>query len=331
MFPSTALSLHSIAAVFDDSRDCVKLISPDGRLLWMNQGGLCAMELEDFELVRGAEWADFWPDETRDRIAAACLNSPPTTTHITAFCPTAKGSPRWWDVSVVPIQGTDGRHGGFIATSRDVTDREMAARTRELLLEEMRHRQGNTLTLAGTLMQVHALGKPELSDFVAEMSQRLAALGRAQNVVGRRDDPEHVADVHLAGLVRMLVQPLAGPQSDLVISLDPELLLPTEKIDVFGVIFSELAVNTGKHGAFRHGGRVEVSADFTPGGLTIVWSETSLRRVEGTHREGGQGLALMDRIARINDVTFDIEWTDRGQVARLTLPSCPSVCMHSAA
>ena len=332
MFTELPISLESIAAVFDHSTDCVKVISADGKLLWINRGGLCAMEIESFDLVRGGDWPSFWPVETQPEIRATLRHSPPVASHLTAFCPTARGTPKWWEVTVVPITTVDGTHGGFIATSRDVTERETAARTREVLLQEMRHRQGNILALAGTLMQVHALGRPELSDFVQEMSNRLAALGRAQNVVARPDRAE-IADeaVDVEGLLRTLVRPLVGPGCELVIDCAPHLMLPADKVDVVGVVLSELAVNAGKHGAFRHGGQVRLTAEPWADGLRITWDEISNRPVRNRARQGGQGLALMGRIARINDAIFEIDWQPDGQCARLVLRhESRSVCATAA-
>ena len=318
MFDIQCLSIDSIAAVFDDSRHCVKIVSPRGRLLWMNRGGLCAMEIEAFDLVRGGDWPGFWPEETRPALRAALSADPPRPVHLTAPCPTAKGAPRIWDVSIVPVRRSDGRPGGFVVTSRDVTEREAAATTREVLLQEMRHRQGNTLTLAGTLMQVHALGRPELGDFVSEMGDRLAALGRAQNVVARPDRGQ-AEPVAAATLLRVLTQPLAGPGCALTIDVAGDLSIADEAVDVVGVVLSELAVNASKHGAFRHGGRVAVAAAREPGGLLIRWDEEGTRPVARQAREGGQGLALMTRIARVNDAEFDVAWRPRGQVATLFL------------
>ena len=40
-----------LVAKFDQSEDCVKLISLDGTVLWINANGQCAMEIDDFTTV----------------------------------------------------------------------------------------------------------------------------------------------------------------------------------------------------------------------------------------------------------------------------------------
>lgn len=333
MLSAHPISLDSIAAVFDDATDCVKLISRDGRVLWMNRGGLCAMEISDFTAVRGAEWASFWPDGEAARLRDYLSEHRTDSLHFTAQCATARGTQKWWDVSIVPISTPQGQHGGYIASSRDATAREVAARTREVLLQEMRHRQGNTLTLASLLMQVHARGRPELSAFAAEMGDRLAALGRAQALVGQQtrtpgDDPAEDRDaarddlIDVARILRVLVQPLAGPKCRLSIDVPPGIALHQDRIDVVGTVISELAVNSSKHGAFRHGGDVRLWTETEPGAqLSIAWHETSRAAVRRHARDGGQGLDLMRRVAEINGGAFDVEWGDKGHMARLRLPS----------
>src|SRR5215213_4608892 len=52
--------------------------------------------------------------------------------------PTAKGTPKWWDVQVAPIPGSDGRPAKLLSNSRDITEEHRA--TTALILSEARHR-----------------------------------------------------------------------------------------------------------------------------------------------------------------------------------------------
>ncbi|MEM9798328.1 MAG: PAS domain-containing protein [Pseudomonadota bacterium] len=318
MFCDAPISMNTIAEVFDHSKDCVKLLSAEGRLLWMNAGGLTAMELDDFASVKDADWSSFWPTESQDLVRRSYDNRPAAPTHFTAFCPTALGSKRWWDVSVVPLDDFDGSLFGFLATSRDVTERVVRSRSREALLQEMRHRQGNTLSLASTLMVLHSRDRPEVSAFVEEMSGRLAALGRAQSVVGNQETDADV-DIDLLNLLEVLVRPLVGPDCELNLDIEPGTYLDADNLDAVGMVLSELAVNSAKHGAFNHGGRLALSVSYTNDGVEFTWQERCDRAVAQTRREGGQGQTLMHRIATIHDGTFEVEWRPRGQLARLTL------------
>jgi PAS domain S-box-containing protein len=108
---------------FEQSPDCIKIMSTDGGLQAMNRNGQCAMEIDDFSAVCGEIWPNLWPAETRakvvDAMDAAMRGEPG---HFDAFCPTAKGTPKWWDVLVTPIHDTNGRIASLLAVSRDITE-----------------------------------------------------------------------------------------------------------------------------------------------------------------------------------------------------------------
>lgn len=125
--------------IFEGSPDCVKLLDLDGCLLEMNKNGQCAMEIEDFSAFHGKSWLTLWPEQSqqavRDAIAVALGGK---TGHFSSFSRTAKGTPRWWDVKVNFVLGTDGAVDRLLAVSRDVTVVHRA--TEELQLSEERFR-----------------------------------------------------------------------------------------------------------------------------------------------------------------------------------------------
>jgi PAS domain S-box-containing protein len=108
---------------FEQSPDCIKIMGGDGSLQAMNRNGQCAMEIDDFSAVHGGLWPTLWPESARPRVAAAierALRGEPG--HFDAFCPTLKGTPKWWDVLVTPIVGSDGKVANLLAVSRDITE-----------------------------------------------------------------------------------------------------------------------------------------------------------------------------------------------------------------
>jgi PAS domain S-box-containing protein len=113
-----------LRSVLDASADCIKVIELGGSLSYMNINGQCAMEIDDFGAVAGAQWTALWPAESAGLVrqsveqARAGRNS-----RFEAFCPTAKGTPRWWDVSVAPILNLNGEPARIVSVSRDITQR----------------------------------------------------------------------------------------------------------------------------------------------------------------------------------------------------------------
>ena len=114
-----------LRSVLDASNDCLKVVERDGTLSFMNANGRCLMEIGDACVVEGAEWAALWPEANRGQIrgaVAAALSGRPS--RFEAFCPTALGTPKWWDVAVAPVRDAGGRVARLVATSRDITLRK---------------------------------------------------------------------------------------------------------------------------------------------------------------------------------------------------------------
>jgi PAS domain S-box-containing protein len=119
--------------ILQASADCIKVLDLDGRLEFMSEGGMCVMEVDDFDAIRGACWPDFWQGEEHAKAQAAVEEAKRGGTgRFQGFATTMKGTPRWWDAMVTPINGPDGRPEKLLSVSRDVT----AAKEAESKLRE---------------------------------------------------------------------------------------------------------------------------------------------------------------------------------------------------
>lgn len=108
--------------ILQSSADCIKVLNLDGRLEFMSEGGMCTMEVDDFASVAGACWPDFWAGDERAMALAAIEEAKRGGAgRFQGLATTHKGTPRWWDVAVTPINGPDGRPERLLAVSRDVT------------------------------------------------------------------------------------------------------------------------------------------------------------------------------------------------------------------
>lgn len=68
MMTSLRASEEFKTRLIECSPDCIKVLDLEGRLVSMNAGGMRALEVCDFNAVRGSQWVDFWEGE--DRTAA---------------------------------------------------------------------------------------------------------------------------------------------------------------------------------------------------------------------------------------------------------------------
>ena len=139
-------------SLMEGSADCIKVLDLQGRLLAMNEPGQCIMEIDDFGPLCGAEWASLWPDEARaevDRGVAEARAGKAYT--FEAFCPTAKGTPKWWEVTVSPVRTGDAGIERLLSVSRDITVRrethaQLDRRSRQL---DLLARSSQRLLLGG--------------------------------------------------------------------------------------------------------------------------------------------------------------------------------------
>ncbi|MBE9182624.1 PAS domain-containing protein [Oculatella sp. LEGE 06141] len=123
--------------ILESSSDCIKLLDLDGHLLYMNPGGLCLLEIDDIRPYLNVNWVSLWQEETCSMVEAAIGTAQAgELTRFQGFCPTAKGTPKWWDVVVTPIFNAEGQVIQLLATSRDITDRKQSEMERDRLLEQ---------------------------------------------------------------------------------------------------------------------------------------------------------------------------------------------------
>ena len=124
-----ALSDEFSGGLMDATPDCVKVLDLDGRVLHMNIPGLRAMEIDDFGPFCGQEWQGLWPADARGDIERAVTRAAAGEgSSFQAYCPTAKGTPKWWEVTVSPVRDADGGPVvRLLSVSRDVTERKQAA------------------------------------------------------------------------------------------------------------------------------------------------------------------------------------------------------------
>jgi PAS domain S-box-containing protein len=308
-----SLSPVALASVLDQSVDCVKLIGLNGEVQYMNANGLCSMEIDDFQLVHGQVWADLWPEDSRQTIRDSLMSSSAgTPVRFHAFCPTAKGTPRWWDVTVSSVSDQNGVHAGHLTISRDVTEAHAAAEALAIAAAELKHRLKNTYMMVSSLLVGFARGDAANEAYAQEMTRRLVALSAAQALFASSEAPCEIEQ-----LIPALLAPFDNPACPVVIDGLAAVQVDQGQADAIALVVGELAVNSAKHGALAHGGDVHVMAQITDGTLTIDWTERS-SRTAAERGKSGQGLRLMERIMRARRGAIHFQWTDDGVAARLT-------------
>jgi len=122
--PFERLGRHLI----EGSSDCVKLVDLDGRIVYLNPGGVELLELGCTEDLIGRTWTDLWEGEHQAAARAAVARAHAgERASFEGFCRTFGGSDKWWEVVVTPITDNDGTVVQLLAVSRDITEKRQAA------------------------------------------------------------------------------------------------------------------------------------------------------------------------------------------------------------
>ena len=114
--------------VLDGSGDRIEALGLDGRLQSLDAGGRAPVEADGDGAWLGRPWPELWRSEARSRAFAAvtAARAGGTGRFEGQAAAAAGGVPRWWEVTVSPLTGEDGRPERLLAISRDVTQRKRA-------------------------------------------------------------------------------------------------------------------------------------------------------------------------------------------------------------
>jgi PAS domain S-box-containing protein len=124
--PGAEAGLEHVGAYFlgvvEASQDCIRVLSLDGHVEYMNRRGQALFEIHDYPKHRGRLWGELWPAETRHMLRRAVREAQSgKVASFRAVCPTASGVRKCWDTVVSPVRDGQGEVVRLLATSRDVT------------------------------------------------------------------------------------------------------------------------------------------------------------------------------------------------------------------
>ena len=113
--------------VLASSNDCIKVLDLDTNLIFMNEGGQRIMEVSDFNAIQGCPWLDFWRGQgNNDAMGAVQVARAGGTGRFEGPANTVAGTPKWWDVQVTPILGSNGEPEKLLCVSRDISGQKQA-------------------------------------------------------------------------------------------------------------------------------------------------------------------------------------------------------------
>jgi PAS domain S-box-containing protein len=336
-----------VLSILDSSPDCIKFVELDGTLSFMNENGQCAMEVDDFCLIAGCQWSELWPKETAAAIAASVQAARGgKSTRIEAFCPTAKGTPKWWDVTVSPVFDADDKPERILSISRDITERierekliearekelrvllqqqmetlsekERLIGDKDLLIREIDHRVKNSLAMVSTLLRLQAGAAPngEVSRELKKAAERIITIAGVHDRLYRdRNVGQIEFHTYLGSLCEDLRRSLATEDVDFHCVSD-HAELSADTATALGLCVSELVGNSIRHAFPGRKGTVGIhfsaGSNGSPSTLSVSDDGVGLPEGFGDGRQGGLGMKLIHgQVAKVGG-RLDIERLQRG-------------------
>lgn len=318
--PDDASSAHRL---LDASTDCVKTVGVDGSLLGMNPDGMCLMEIDDFSMVAGKSWWDLWPEAHRATVQAAVEQAVGgSVARFSADCPTAKGTPKHWDVLVSPVHDEYGQVVRLLSISRDVTREVHLAGERALVTRELAHRIKNLFALVDGIIGLTSRSATDTKAFAQSLRSRIGGLARSIGYIyGRNEASEQNQRPTVHGLLRELMRPY-GETQGLDVSIGGEDIDVSENVVTpLALVVNELATNAVKYGALAAvGGKVSIRTDRLGDTYRIEWTEAG-GAPASEPTSTGFGSTLVDRTVELQlDGDVERDWSRQGLRVRLTFP-----------
>jgi PAS domain S-box-containing protein len=269
--------------VLEVSSDFIKVLDMDGRLLFMSAGGQRVMEVDDFSTIAGCPWPDFWTGAGRSDVEEALASARVgRSSQFVGKANTAKGRPRWWEVSVTPMPSASGGKIRILSISRDITARMEAEEQKELLANELQHRVQNLLSVAAAITQQTLRGSNEVNEASAKIANRLGALSTAHRLLSKGSS----LSTRLVDVVAEALKPYDEAGRRIVVSGEDHPLGRNAAI-ALTLTINELCTNAIKYGALSNSDG-HISLDWESDGelLRLTWREAGGPPVSPATRTG---------------------------------------------
>jgi two-component sensor histidine kinase len=206
----------------------------------------------------------------------------------------------------------------------NVTGRKQAEEANELLAGEMSHRVKNLLSIATGLTAITSRSAQSAADMAKELTTRLAALGRAHDLV--RPVPGLAENGALLGdLLTILLAPYddMGAFSGRIRVSVPRMAVGEAGATALAMVLHELATNSVKYGALSAiAGTLDVAAvaKEQDDAVVLIWTERGGPPTPPPAELNGFGTKLLTRsmTSQLNG-SIEHNWSEEGVIITLRL------------
>lgn len=310
-FPDTATWLAAIVA---DSTDAILSKTLDGTITSWNAGAERLFGYSQEEAV-GRSISLIIPEDRLHEEAdiVASLRRGERIGRFETVRRTREGVSVHVDVTISPLRGADGTIIGASTIAQDISDRLRHANEQALLLNEMRHRVKNLLSIVQGLISTGSRRADNVQTFTEQLTARITSLAAAQALVLHREGRSDDAGTTLGEILRAVMAPYGD---DAIALMDCDATVGQHAMTSLALLFHELATNAVKYGGLSNPDgslTIDIATDATT--VSVLWREGGGQRPE--RPQAGFGTSLLDTTLRGLQGTIDREW--RGGVFETVL------------
>jgi two-component sensor histidine kinase len=200
----------------------------------------------------------------------------------------------WMALRAQPLKNEYGQVIGLTGIAQDITDQKQSLSRTDSLLREVSHRSKNMLALILAMARLTAREAVDVQSHLKEFALRVAGLAASQDLIVAAD----WQSVDLSTLASSEIEAVARSDAMRIKISGPDLLVTPEAAQTLGMILTELALSSVRHGALSvAAGKVHLSwALKNKRMVTISWRETD--GPDGRpERDKGYGMSVIERFS----------------------------------
>ena len=200
----------------------------------------------------------------------------------------------------------------------DAEQRQAADKLQKLILGELHHRVKNTLAMVSAIASQSFRAAPSIEHGQKAMEGRLAALGRAHDLLMQVS----WADASLTHTLSSATEPYDGQGDRRFHFNGPDIRITSAAVIALAMTFNELCTNTTKFGALSvPAGRVEIAwtIDELKQQLRLVWTERGGPAVESPTRRSF-GTRMMESLGQQLTGRVQLAYRPGGFIYSLDVP-----------
>ena len=223
------------------------------------------------------------------------------------------------------LQGAANILGMAIERERHAQKLNAALEKHQFLLKEMNHRVKNSLAIVASLLNLQArdIGNPELTGYLNEAANRIAAIGRAHDRLAYGSHMEQIdIGLYIGAICKDFDESVAN--CDVVTDAVDGILVPTDRAISIALLVNELIANAAKH-AYKNetGGKIWITVDRDTQDSIVI----SVRDEGGglppdfdVHKAKGLGMRIVTTFAKQVNATIVVRSREPGTEFVLLMP-----------